>query len=528
MNVTPIIKNTKLETISNIHLPQRKQAETQTVASHFATVPNLMYGRHLINFTGNASSITKALSLGPDGHETELKPTKNGGFIVEERTNTELIYGNNAKKYLENKTTFDKDTHVIFPKKAKGKVTIDGKTTKIDENTAIVINKGAEAKIEVSKGYPMVMTSGNSLNWYSKYSNRSDEDLIKSKYAELRAINAHLYNGEIKREKLDENIVSKLIETNFVKEKEDNYIKFNHYFVPEFMAKELAKNGFSEDEINSLMPIYKGIRDAKIESKISKKGLRHDMSDEVIQKLKDAKILHKSNIKNDEVVYWTRNYKNSAELKSRLKDIEFSDDDLNTVVTAWRKDNKTGYDLTGLKFLSDNISMYSFDQKLNNWSLEPSCWITNSTAMSTKDGKTMNMGTSIVQSDIETPVDMRKLHSSEKLHKHPAREDKAQSEIYLVTSGCAALNILKDGKPTVKLIKQGEVVVINPGVVHCVNSVIGEYEQLVSQIPSAFQYGFGFKEEVDENGYDMNALTQEATSELLEAKKEIDKDSKVA
>ena len=252
------------------------------------------------------------------------------------------------------------------------------------------------------------------------------------------------------------------------------------------------------------------------------------MSDVVIQKLKDAKILHKSNIKNDEVVYWTRNYKNSAELKSRLKDIEFSDDDLNTVVTAWRKDNKTGYDLTGLKFLSDNISMYSFDQKLNNWSLEPSCWITNSTAMSTKDGKTMNMGTSIVQSDIETPVDMRKLHSSEKLHKHPARDDKAQSEIYLVTSGCAALNILKDGKPTVKLIKQGEVVVINPGVVHCVNSVIGEYEQLVSQIPSAFQYGFGFKEEVDENGYDMNALTQEATSELLEAKKEIDKDSKVA
>lgn len=131
MNVTPIIKNTKLETISNIHLPQRKQAETQTVASHFATVPNLMYGRHLINFTGNAPSITKALSLGPDGHETELKPTKNGGFIVEERTNTELIYGNNAKKYLENKTTFDKDTHVIFPKRLKAKLQLTVKQQKL-------------------------------------------------------------------------------------------------------------------------------------------------------------------------------------------------------------------------------------------------------------------------------------------------------------------------------------------------------------------------------------------------------------
>ena len=69
--------------------------------------------------------------------------------------------------------------------------------------------------------------------------------------------------------------------------------------------------------------------------------------------------------------------------------------------------------------------------------------------------------------------------------------------------------------------------VINPGVVHCVNSVIGEYEQLVSQIPSAFQYGFGFKEEVDENGYDMDALTREATTELTEVKKEIDKEPKV-
>lgn len=526
MNVTPIIKNTKLETISNIHLPQRKQAITQKVASHFATVPNLAYGQHLINFTGNAPVITKATVLSPDGGETELKPTKNGGFIVENRTNTELIYGNNAKKYLENKTTFNKDTHVIFPKKATGKITLDGKTTKIDENTAIVINKGTNAKIEVSKGYPMVMTSGSSFDWYSKYSSRSNDELVKSKYAELRAINAHLYNGEIKRDKLEDEVVSKLIEKDFVSEREDNYIKFKHYFVPEFMANELKKNGFSEDEINSLMPIYKGIRDAKMESKISKKGLRHDMSNEVIQKLKDAKILHKSNIKNDEIVYWTRNYKNSNDLKSRLNGIDFSEDELNTVVSAWRKDNKTGYDLTGLKFLSDNVSMYSFEQKLNNWSLEPSCWITNSTAMSTKDGKTMNMGTSIVQSDIETPVDMRKLHSSERLHKHPAKDDRAQSEIYLVTSGCAALNILKDGKPTVKLIKQGEVVVINPGVVHCVNSVIGEYEQLVSQIPSAFQYGFGFKEEVDENGYDMNALTKEASSELLEAKKEIDKNSK--
>ena len=520
MNVTPV-KNTKFETINNIYLPKRKQGKITNNASYFTANFDLEYPKHLITFTGNAPVITKATVINPDGHEVALEKTKNGGFIVEQKTATELIYGNDAKKYLENKTNFKKDTHVIFPKKATGKITIDGKTTKIDENTAIVINKGTDAQIEVTKGYPMVMTSGNSLDWYSKYSNRSDDDLIKGKYAELRAINAHLYNGEIKRDKFDSEFVNKLIEKDFAVEKEDNYIKFKRYYVPEFMANELKKNGFSKDEINSLMPIYKGLRDAKIESKISKKGTRHDMSDEVIQKLKDAKILFKSNIKNDESVYWTRNYKNSSELKNRLKNIELSEDEIKSIVSAWRKDNKTGYDLTGLKFLSDRVSMYSFDQKLNNWSLEPSCWITNSTAMSTRDGKTMNMGTSIVQSDLETPVDMRKLHKNEKLHKHPARDDRAQSEIYLVTSGCAALNILKDGKPTVKIIKQGEVAVISPGVVHCVNSIIGEYEQLVSQVPSAFQYGFGFKEEVGENGFDMQSLSKEAEKDLIEAKKTI-------
>ena len=179
MNVTPIIKNTKLETISNIHLPQRKQAETQTVASHFATVPNLMYGRHLINFTGNAPSITKALSLGPDGHETELKPTKNGGFIVEERTNTELIYGNNAKKYLENKTTFDKDTHVIFPKKAKGKVTIDGKTTKIDENSIHINNMESIPKVKKLKmlKYLLINNGIKGLANYGSQNKQAKEEI---------------------------------------------------------------------------------------------------------------------------------------------------------------------------------------------------------------------------------------------------------------------------------------------------------------------------------------------------------------
>jgi len=36
--------------------------------------------------------------------------------------------------------------------------------------------------------------------------------------------------------------------------------------------------------------------------------------------------------------------------------------------------------------------------------------------------------------------------------------------------------------------------IINPGVVHSIMGIKGEYEHLVCQVPSAFQYGFMLKE----------------------------------
>ena len=44
---------------------------------------------------------------------------------------------------------------------------------------------------------------------------------------------------------------------------------------------------------------------------------------------------------------------------------------------------------------------------------------------------------------------------------------------------------------------------------------MGEYEQIVTQLPSAFQYGFGFKKTVDlPQGYDQKALEKEAFEKL--------------
>ena len=45
---------------------------------------------------------------------------------------------------------------------------------------------------------------------------------------------------------------------------------------------------------------------------------------------------------------------------------------------------------------------------------------------------------------------------------------------------------------------------------------MGEYEQVVSQIPSAFQYGLAFKENMDlPQGYTEAQMEEEARKELL-------------
>ena len=105
---------------------------------------------------------------------------------------------------------------------------------------------------------------------------------------------------------------------------------------------------------------------------------------------------------------------------------------------------------------------------------------------------------------------------------HPNLEEKRQTEIYMVTSGAAALNIVRNGKSQVKILKEGDLAVVGPGVAHCINSIIGEYEHIVAQVPSAFQYGFGFKAIVTPpDDYDTDLLQKEAFDALIEAKNSI-------
>ena len=131
-------------------------------------------------------------------------------------------------------------------------------------------------------------------------------------------------------------------------------------------------------------------------------------------------------------------------------------------------------------------------------------------------GNAPSVGTSIVQANRTEPTPMSKLRKGEHLHTHPGFPDKSQTEIYMITSGSAALTVVRDGVPQIKVLREGEMAVIPPDTPHCVNSVMGEYEQVVSQVPSAFHYGLAFKQNYDlPYGYSEQVLEEQAGKELL-------------
>ena len=83
------------------------------------------------------------------------------------------------------------------------------------------------------------------------------------------------------------------------------------------------------------------------------------------------------------------------------------------------------------------------------------------------------------------------------------------------TSGKAILITKKGDEMVETLVKEGEMVVIGPGVSHCISAVSGNYEQVVLQLPSAFHYGLNFKQiENLPDGYTMEALERSGLEKL--------------
>lgn len=569
-NINPI-QSSNIQSFSGVKTKEA-QKENKEEFNSSLNIPSSAYRANYasnLSFTGNAPKIKQAFIITGDKDDIPLKVTEeNHSFIVDFDSQAEIVYGTAAIDYLSDNDEFEYDTQIIFPKNCEGALyTQDGKEIPLPENSGILINEGTKAKVKIKKGYPFMIMSKKDYEWYERHSNNASNEDIKNKFLELVYYNSHLYNGEFtpgvfldpsysddydflksigidkneskgylvndlynRRHLLDEEkrkdveqtkaLMDKLYETGVIVQRDDGYVKFDTYSKPAHKINVLRQKGFTDDEIEKLMPVYEQARQAFIDTKAALKNSAEGYGEETIAKMKQTGILH-NNKRDLSHIYWKRAYGNEELLSAALEQKGFSEDEKREIIENWKKQNKTGYDLSGLKFIDGNLAVYNLNHKLNNWTQGATNWVTNSTAMQSEDGNSPFVGVSMVQLDDEEIVPMSALRKGEKLHSHPNRADKRQTEIYLVTSGAAALNVVKDGKSQIKILKEGDLAVISPSVMHSVNSVAGEYEHVCAQVPSAFQYGFNFKEIVEHlpEDYDETRLGEQAKQELEEYKR---------
>lgn len=566
------IKNSAEAVNSNYfsYVNTKKHNEVATVSKPLDSVlsayspENIKANFAPISFKGNAPRITNAYIITGEKEDLPLLVTKkNESYVIDFDSQTEIIYGIDAIKYLDNSSDFHYDTQVIFPKKSEGVLHIDGKDVPLPENSAVMINSGTKASIDVKKGYPMMIISKKDYDWYERYAKDAKDINIKNKFLELMYHNSHLYNGDFtpnvllpeklrdenflksisidkwasknnlvndiyaKRDLLSEEdrknvefvkgLLDKLYDKQMIVKKEDGYIRFKVMYAEEYRQNYLQENGFTKEEIALLNPIYRQARQVHMDSKIVVRNAASDYSPELLAKMKEKGILHANKKDADKWIYWRECFGNEQSLRNRLSQDGFTDEEQAQIVKNWHSANNTGFDASGLKFIDENVAVYNLNDKLNNWTLEKTNWVTNSTALASSNGKAPFVGVSMVQTDEKRPIKMSELRKEEKLHAHPNLEEKRQTEMYVVTSGAAALNVVKEGKSCVKILREGELAVVGPGVAHCINSILGEYEHIVAQVPSAFQYGFSFKSTVDApEDYDEDALCADAFSKFEE------------
>lgn len=514
-----------------------------------------------ISFTGNAPRVKRAYIISDKEDNIPLMITKKrNSHIVEFDSQTEMIYGADATDYLKSTDTFEYDTQVLIPKKAHATLNIDDKTVDLPENSVVLLNAGTKAKISGIKGYPAIIISKQDFSWYERYSKNAKDANIRNKYLELMYYNSHLYNGEfspnallpdrIRDEKYlksvgidkwntkngivcalfdhkdqlpeeDRHIVEvaksamdKLHANKFITNTSDGFVELTPYYNEDYLRKVLLEKGFTEEEYKLLYPVLHRARQVRYDAHLALSNPASAYREDLIPRLKEANIIL-NNKKNTERIYWTRLYPNEQDLRIKLKEAGFNQEDENSVVESWHKTNLTGYDLSGLKFINENAAVYNLNDKVNNWTQEETNWLTNSTELTSTKGDTPFLGVSYVQCQTEGVHPIHEIRQGEALHSHPALEDKKQSEIYMISSGAAALTVVKNNKPEIIILEEGDLAIIGPGVKHCVNSVMGEYEQIVTQVPSSFQYGFGFKQlEQYPEGFDPKQLDIEAEEKL--------------
>lgn len=164
----------------------------------------------------------------------------------------------------------------------------------------------------MDKGYPQVIMLKNNYPWYNKYTNKQEQTpALRDKFKELIYRNSHTYNGEFKPclfskdDNKNNELATKLKDTGEITEQRSGYVKFERYPVWDYKKGILEEKGFSKEELDIIEPVYRQVRQTKLDTRLALRSHKNGLSDETIAKLKENDILYNTK-KHLKRIYWRK------------------------------------------------------------------------------------------------------------------------------------------------------------------------------------------------------------------------------
>ncbi len=466
----------------------------------------------LVAFSGlTSNNIKKAILLGNSG-DIPLIKRYDGGYLVDNETETVIYYGEEAKNLLKHQTYFPDDTQVILQSDGKLKATsLNGEIFELFEPGAVLINKNTYAKIDVLKGNPMIITSKRPAKWFTKMSPTNEH----RQYFETLADKNNYYYKKCFHKSYLKDEYNALRKEGIVVDYNADYLNFYKYPSIKHFMNELNKTSLSKEQKDKVSKLYVQIQNrdkypAQNSGDVSRQDFK-DCPDWVYDKLCSHRILTRDE-KNPDKAVWDSFYK-IDELQKELWDkVGIYGSVKDDVVRIWEKTTKSGYDITGLVQAGNGLTIYKHSEKYNQFNSRPTEWITNATEWTEKGS--LDIGVSRVISDeVKEARNFNIIRPEEQIHKHENGKNKEekQTEIYILTQGKAAFCTSNNHKTNLRILEAGDMCVVPPGLEHGIVAIDDEYEHLCCQVPSAFHYGLKFKNIIEPFPKE---LTEEAITKL--------------
>lgn len=452
--------------------------------------------------------LPRTVAVSALGVET-LSPRADGGTLVEAETGTVAYTGPAARAFLGEPRRFDHETEVVIPDGARARITVGAETCHVDESGVVLIPAGTVAKVEVDRADPLIITSERAPGWYRKH--KPDTPF----YQDIARLNQQIVDGRTTLRAAFPQALLQKLEEHHVVEDEGKRVRWVDVRNPDALRERLAPLGLPEAWVDQTERLWSDTIRRSLYGHSAGRVPRSAFREEDVQRLVDTGLVLPMRLSPQEL-RWTR-YHTEDEVRGRLHEGGFQGAEADRVVDVWRATCHAGYDVSGINWQKDGVVLYTHRGRMNMWSETQTEWLVASTSYAGKN-EPFTVGVSTVRAAAtpEGPLPFRQIRPAESLHSHPVSEGATQTEAYLVSKGKGALLTVQDGRPVLEILHAGDMAVLQPGVKHAVLAVDGDYEQLVFQVPSTFQYGFRFKEshEYSDLGMSYETILETARREL--------------